>query len=144
MAKFSSFRSSVVLKSKQSSVLIIKLGRKPSVARQFEIDESNGLEVTTCTTYLVLAPSIDAAIRAIKASLPIAWQWAIEESGSTDQHTIFSAFLDSWGPYSVISIGHDGTSGQGAIAWSWVQTNLTPKHLELALTWLFEVLEVNV
>jgi|SRR3990172_7930241 len=144
MAMYQAFESSVVHQSPESNVLIIRQGRTIEQSYDLMLEESKGHEVTTCITYLVVAPTVQVALQAIEQHLPNVWRWAVEESASLDSDAIFQALTNSFGPLAINYIGHDGTSGQGAVAWSWAYPTLTPAHRELALQWLFENLEVLV
>jgi hypothetical protein len=138
------FRSKHVVSDHPNKLLIIQLGRTAKTAHQFDQDLANGLSPTTSKCYVVCSPDLESGIAGIKKYHPDVYQWAVDEVGSSAINDLYYAFTDSWGPYSADFVNNMGATSVGVLLWSNIAPNLTAKHREQVLSWIYEVMEVTV
>ena len=145
--------SRIVYQNHAQPLLIIEVGRSQAQADKMNADEAAHPDspYQVCVTTLVVAQSVAIAMQSLPVHCPDLYQWGKDEVTSCGSvavpdldHAIYQALTDSWGQYSLEVIGNDGTSGQGALSWHYLSSNLEVAHIDLVLEYLYEYLEVNV
>ena len=144
-SEFIAIASQVLLEDHKSGVLILSIGVSQAKADANNIEVAAGHPIAHQQNILLVANNVKQGMAAVQQHLPRIYRSGIEDLESDDVSYIdvFHTLENSWGPYSISYLGHDGTSGQGAVIAFWVYETLSAAHRELVQMFLIEVLEVN-